>query len=62
MFQQFLTTFQKVEQPSEEVTCPAMQVDATDAILASLRQIANNDLSEHCIRLVLYILICFFLK
>eukprot|EP00081_Caenorhabditis_elegans_P002737 NP_001024977.1 POU domain protein [Caenorhabditis elegans] len=41
---------EKVEQPSEEVTCPAMQVDATDAILASLRQIANNDLSEHCIR------------
>uniref|UniRef100_A0A8R1HLV3 POU domain protein n=1 Tax=Caenorhabditis japonica TaxID=281687 RepID=A0A8R1HLV3_CAEJA len=38
------------EEPSSEVRCPAMQVDATEPLLASIRQITSNELGENCFR------------
>lgn len=35
---------EEIEQPPEKLKCPAMQVDASEPFLASLRQFVNNEL------------------
>lgn len=37
---------EEIEQPPEKLKCPAMQVDASEPFLASLRQFVNNELQH----------------